>query len=692
MKRLSLLALPLVIVGFQTDPHIQQQFEQEYTRRGYTVVSPGGIAQCFASSCAMRQMYVKDGVQYTQLYTATSAGANQLSLTSSGDPQSFGVIRINGERIGFNPTHSPNFSNSSTAGNYGLGTDTNLGGDAGSNTGQGLGDDSGSGSTSGDVATAIAGRVLFAVFSSYATLGTIPNNAAIVDARIRELQAQIKDVELSSAEMTRLTGQMIARGVEIPQGLKNSILNKASKASGQGHSSKRGLLELSSLSAVSEYRFEKGALDQLAKTLSSGDLREIAKKAEQIVSANAQGGGYKSTVQKYLNESGVVVPQKVNPALPPGPLDNYKLRTSPDSISGRLIRRAAIKNQLAWAKKLSEGVSVAQSDPALYGSTALIRIADERMASRVGDEAFKQAEGFAYVSEKISEAALGFGEGAYEELANMADAIMSIPQVGNKLYDFGKEAIQDPAGAGQQMWDTLAQTPEFASGVYHHILSDAKNFGSWSVRQQWKFIGKISADVLVTKGVGKAFVAASGAFRAGEAVIGAAGEVELLTDSAQMAEKFTTTLGERAENVATSISKDAQEAAKWTPKLGTKYADAWGEIEPQYADEFDGPISKVTLEPGTYLTRVEYTGTPNPGRWFGDAVVPGSPQEANELYNIANFHEGKLPDSLSVYRVTEQVAARTGKVANGVGKQIFINHNIPIADVLKEVPGAKWGF
>jgi hypothetical protein len=576
MKRLCLLALCLVIVGYQTevvvesqtDPQLQQKFEQEYTRQGYTVVSPGGIAQCFASSCVMRQLYVKDGVQYTQLYRASSPGANQLSVTSFGDPQSFGVIRINGERIGFNPTHSPNFSNSSTPGNYGLGTDTNLGGDVKGNTGSDLGDDSGSGSTSGDVATAIAGRVLFAVFSSYATLGTIPDNAAIVEARIQELQAKIKDVELSSAEMTRLTEQMIGRGVEIPQGLQNSILNKTPRASGQGRSSKRGLLELSSLSQVSEYKFEKGTLNQLAKTLSSGDFGEIGKKAEQIVSANAQGSAYKSTVQKYLNGSGVLVPKKVNPALPPGPLDNYKLKTSPDTISGRLIRRAAIKNQLAWAKKLSEGVSVAQSDPALYGSTALIKIADERMASRVGDEAFRQAEGFAYVSEKISEAALGFGEGAYEELTNMADAIMSIPKVGGKLYDFGKGAIQDPAGAGQQMWDTLAQTPEFVSGVYHRILSDAKNFGSWSVRQQWKFVGKISADVLVTKGVGKAFMAASGAFQAGEAVIGAAGEVEVLSDSAQMGGKFTESFAAEESTHVAKLSGILREAAAGKGNFG----------------------------------------------------------------------------------------------------------------------------
>jgi len=159
-----------------------------------------------------------------------------------------------------------------------------------------------------------------------------------------------------------------------------------------------------------------------------------------------------------------------------------------------------------------------------------------------------------------------------------------------------------------------------------------------------------------------------------------------------MAGKFTEALGDRAENVAISISKDAQEAAQWTPKLGRKYAAAWGEIEPRYAAEFDGPISKVTLESGTYLTRVEYAGAPNPGQWFADAVVPGSSQEANELYSVAKFHKGKLPDSVKVYRVTEQVAARTGKVANGLGRQIYINHNIPISDVLKEVPGAKWDF
>lgn len=131
----------------------------------------------------------------------------------------------------------------------------------------------------------------------------------------------------------------------------------------------------------------------------------------------------------------------------------------------------------------------------------------------------------------------------------------------------------------------------------------------------------------------------------------------------------------------------AEAAAEVHPKLGNKWVIDLPDLKtynPGYFSEFEGHIhDRWTLEPGEIYFQAQRTGQKTPGRWF-TPIRPKNPQHAEEMLNIAKY--GNDAGQLAVFRVTERVNVYFGKVRDHNGLQIYLLHEIPLNEVMEQIP------
>jgi hypothetical protein len=142
-------------------------------------------------------------------------------------------------------------------------------------------------------------------------------------------------------------------------------------------------------------------------------------------------------------------------------------------------------------------------------------------------------------------------------------------------------------------------------------------------------------------------------------------------------------IGASAEVKALLRSSEQIVSSEVTPVLGNRYVRSLPHLTGTELEATEGHIFQGSMQPGEIVYQAQRTGQTGPGRWF-TPVKPLDAEHAEEMLNINKWtNDG---GQIKAYRFKETVSGYASKVEGGSGHQFKIPKDVPITEVLEEIP------
>ncbi|MBY0315411.1 MAG: hypothetical protein K2Q26_07820 [Bdellovibrionales bacterium] len=224
----------------------------------------------------------------------------------------------------------------------------------------------------------------------------------------------------------------------------------------------------------------KDVADQLNKDLASGNFNKAVEDYESLQSATDH-----SNVEGF-NSHGILVPEKLDPALPTSPLAQFQPE-SQDPVNKQIVQRLGNKYQAAWGQ--SKGLENFSDQAKTQYAVGLAHL---RFADHIADGDRLRGEAYLRVSQALLEGSLGFAEGAVDQLVS---TIKMFPELAAAARDYVKAVKEDPRYIIDSAVNLYHAIPEISKAVWGVAVENWEVIKSGPARERGKVLGAITFEV-----------------------------------------------------------------------------------------------------------------------------------------------------------------------------------------------------